>query len=144
MFRPRGNEQGESAELFEKRTETNDTYMDRLENLLTPEQWEALPKGREGRGGGGPGGFGGFGGGGPIKLADLPEQAQERMKQFDKNNDGTIDDTERQAMMDDFRQRGGPGMMGGGGQGGGQGGGRGGRGNGGGGNGGAPAGQSPN
>jgi hypothetical protein len=141
MFRPRGNEQGESAELFEKRTETNDTYMDRLENLLTPEQWEALPKGREGRGGGGPGGFGGFGGfggGGPIKLADLPEQAQERMKQFDKNNDGTIDDTERQAMMEEFRQRGGPGMMfGGGGNGGG---GRGGQGGGNRGNGG----QSPN
>jgi hypothetical protein len=138
MFRPRGNEQGESAELFEKRTETNDTYMDRLEKLLTPEQWEALPKGREGRGGGGPGGFGGFGGGGPIKLADLPEQAQERMKQFDKNNDGTIDDTERQAMMEEFRQRGGPGMMfGGGGNGGG---GRGGQGGGNRGNGG----QSPN
>lgn len=126
MFRPRGNEQGESAELFEKRTETNDTYMDRLEKLLTPEQWEALPKGREGRGGGG--GFGGFGGGGPIKLADLPEQAQERMKQFDKNSDGTIDDTERQAMMEEFRQRGGPGMMFGGGGNGGNGGGRGGRG----------------
>ena len=147
MFRPRGNEQGESAELFEKRTETNDTYMDRLEKLLTPEQWEALPKGRDNRGGGG---FGGFGGGGPIKLSDLPEQAQERMKQFDKNNDGTIDDTERQAMMEEFRQRGGPGaMFGGGGPGGGQGGGnggnggRGGRGGQGGGRGGN-GGQSPN
>ena len=64
-----------------------------------------------------------------LKLSDLPEQAQERMKQFDKNNDGTIDDTERQAMMEEFRQRGGPGaMFGGGGPGGGQGGGNGGRG----------------
>jgi hypothetical protein len=60
------------------------------------------------------------------------------MKQFDKNNDGTIDDTERQAMMEEFRQRGGPGMMFGGGQGGGRG--QGGQGGGNRGNGG----QSPN
>jgi hypothetical protein len=134
MFRPRPQD-GESQELFDKRTEMNDRYMSRLEGLLTPEQFESLPKGREsGRGGqGGPGGM--FGGGaGPIKLADLPEQAQERMKRFDKNNDGTIDDTERQAMMAEFRERGGPGMMFGGG-GGGNGGGRGGNGGGG---------QSPN
>jgi hypothetical protein len=52
------------------------------------------------------------------------------MKQFDKNNDGTIDEKERAAMSEAFR-----GGMGGGGGGGG-GGGRG--------NGGAPAGQSPN
>jgi hypothetical protein len=141
-----GSGRGESQELFDKRNETNDTYMERLEKLLTPEQFESLPKGNRG----GQGGMGGmWGNNGPIKLSDLPQQAQDRMKQYDKNNDGTIDDTERQAMMEDFRQRGGPGMMGGGGQGGGQGGGRGGRGNGGGGNGGggnggAPAGQSPN
>jgi hypothetical protein len=55
------------------------------------------------------------------------------MKQFDKNNDGTIDEQERTAMMEAFR-----GGQGGGGQGGGGGGG-GGRGNRG-----APAGQSPN
>ena len=138
-----GSGRGESQELFDKRNETNDTYMERLEKLLTPEQFESLPKGNRG----GQGGMGGmWGNNGPIKLSDLPQQAQDRMKQYDKNNDGTIDDTERQAMMEDFRQRGGPGMMGGGGggQGGGQGGGRGGRGNGSGGNGGAPAGQSPN
>jgi len=77
-------------------------------------------------------------------------KAQERMKAFDKNNDGTIDDTERQAMMEEFRQRGGPGMMfggggpgGNGGPGGGPGGGRGGRGGQGGGRGGN-GGQSPN
>jgi hypothetical protein len=51
------------------------------------------------------------------------------MKQFDKNNDGTIDEKERAAMSEAFR----------GGMGGGGGGGGGGRGNGG-----APAGQSPN
>jgi hypothetical protein len=70
-----------------------------------------------------------MGGNGPIKLSDLPQQAQDRMKQFDKNNDGTIDEKERAAMSEAFR----------GGMGGGGGGGGGGRGNGG-----APAGQSPN
>ena len=130
MFRPRGNDQGESSELFDKRTEMNDTYMERLEKLLTPEQWEGIPKGRDGGNrGGGPGGM--FGGG-PIKLSDMPEQAQERMKRFDKNNDGTIDDTERQAMIEEFRQNGGMGFGGGGagGGGGGQGGGNGGNGGG--------------
>jgi hypothetical protein len=126
MFRPRGgpgNGRGESGELFDKRTETNDTYMERLEKLLTPEQFESLPKGRENNGRGGWGGM--MGGNGPIKLSDLPQQAQDRMKQFDKNNDGTIDEKERAAMSEAFR--------------GGMGGGGGGRGNGG-----APAGQSPN
>jgi len=130
MFRPRGgpgNGKGESGELFDKRTETNDTYMERLEKLLTPEQFESLPKGRDNNGRGGMAGM--FGGNGPIKLADMPQQAQDRMKQFDKNNDGTIDDQERVAMAEAFRSG-----QGGGGQGGG-----GGRGNGG-----APAGQSPN
>jgi hypothetical protein len=76
------------------------------------------------------------GGGGPIKLADMPEQAQERMKPFDKNNDGTIDDTEREAMIQEFRQRGGGFFGGGGGGGNGGGGGRGGNGGNGGGRGG--------
>jgi hypothetical protein len=92
--------------------------MTRLEQLLTPEQREQLPRG----GGGGRGGQGGgmFGGGGPITLADMPEQARERMKEFDKNNDGTIDEKEREAMIAAFRERGG-GMFGGGGGGGGRG-----------------------
>jgi hypothetical protein len=126
MFRPRGNEQDESAGLFEKRADMNDRYLERLQALLSAEQWESIPKGRE-AGRGGQGGFAAFGGGGPIKLADLPQQAQDRMKQFDKNGDGTIDDTERQAMMEEFRRNGGPGgVMGGGGGGGGDGGGNGG------------------
>jgi hypothetical protein len=133
MFRRGGSDNGqsESAELFEKRIEANDTYMERLEKLLTPEQFESLPKGRDNNARGGMAGM--FGGNGPIKLADMPQQAQDRMKQFDKNNDGTIDEQERTAMMEAFR-----GGQGGGGQGGGGGGG-GGRGNRG-----APAGQSPN
>jgi hypothetical protein len=93
----------------------NDKYMERIKALLTPEQYESLPKQRGDRAGMG----NVFAGGGPIKLSDLPQQAQERMKEFDKNNDGTIDDTERAAMVESFRQRGFPGgggmMFGGGG-----------------------------
>ena len=137
MFRRGGSDNGqsESAELFEKRIEANDTYMERLEKLLTPEQFESLPKGRDNNARGGMAGM--FGGNGPIKLADMPQQAQDRMKQFDKNNDGTIDEQERTAMMEAFRGgQGGAGAGGGQGGGGGGGGGRGNRG--------APAGQSPN
>jgi len=127
-----GDQDAQSNKLLEQRGEMNDSYMNRLEALLTPEQREQLPRGGRGGQGGGMGGMFG-GGGGPIKLADMPEQAQERMKPFDKNNDGTIDDTEREAMIQEFRQRGG-GFFGGGGGGGG--GGRGG-------NGGAAGGNAP-
>jgi len=109
----------ESRKLFDDRNEMNDKYMDRIKALLTPEQYESLPKQRGNRAGMG----NVFAGGGPIKLSDLPQQAQDRMKEFDKNNDGTIDDTERAAMVESFRQRGFPGgggmMFGGGGGGGG-------------------------
>jgi hypothetical protein len=141
MFRRGGgNEATASGKLMDERGEINDTYMTRLEQLLTPEQREQLPRGG---GRGGQGGFGMFGGGGPITLADMPEQARERMKEFDKNNDGTIDEKEREAMIAAFRERGG-GMFGGGGGGGqgdGQGGGRGNRGGQGGGQGGGRGGQ---
>jgi hypothetical protein len=127
MGRDRNNQTGEVAEITQKRRETNDTYMERLKSLLTPEQFESLPRGGGGgggRGGNGGGGGGGGGGGmfgsGPIKLSDLPEQAQERMKQFDTNSDGTIDDAERSKMMEAFRNRGGGGGGGGDGEGGGR------------------------
>jgi hypothetical protein len=112
-----GDPDAQSNKLLEQRGEMNDSFMNRLEALLTPEQREQLPRGGRGGQGGGMGGMFG-GGGGPIKLADMPEQARERMKPFDKNNDGTIDDTEREAMIQEFRQRGG-GFFGGGGGGGG-------------------------
>ena len=122
MFRGQGggNAQTESRKLFDDRNEMNDKYMERIKALLTPEQYESLPKQRGNRAGMG----NVFAGGGPIKLSDLPQQAQDRMKEFDKNNDGTIDDTERAAMVEQFRQRGFPGGGGMtfGGQGGGQGG----------------------
>jgi hypothetical protein len=141
MFRGgRGGQGDPDAQSNKQRGEMNDSFMNRLEALLTPEQREQLPRGGRGGQGGGMGGMFG-GGGGPIKLADMPEQAQERMKPFDKNNDGTIDDTEREAMIQEFRQRGG-GFFGGGGNGGGGGrGGNGGNGGGRGGNGGQGGGQ---
>jgi hypothetical protein len=117
MFRGQGggNAQAESRKLLDDRNTMNDKYMERIKALLTPEQYESLPKQRGDRAGMG----NVFAGGGPIKLSDLPQQAQERMKEFDKNNDGTIDDTERAAMVESFRQRGFPGgggmMFGGGG-----------------------------
>ncbi|MFM8698565.1 MAG: hypothetical protein ACKOF7_07865, partial [Phycisphaerales bacterium] len=115
MFRRGGGNEGTaSGKLLDERGEINDTYMTRLEQLLTPEQREQLPRG--GQGGGA------MFGGGPITLSEMPEQARERMKEFDKNNDGTIDEKEREAMIAAFRERGG-GMFGGGGGGGGQGGG---------------------
>ncbi len=118
-------DEGEVAELMDKRGEMNDTYMERIKSMLTAEQFEQLPAtGRGGRGGqggragggGGGGGGGMFGGGGPITLADLPENARERMKQFDSNNDGTIDDAERTKMVEQFRQGGFGGGQGGGGR----------------------------
>ncbi len=111
-----GGNQGDVRNLMDKRSTMNETYLDRIKSLLTPEQFESLPKGRNDRQGGG-GQM--FGGNGPIKLSDMPEQARERMQRFDKNSDGTIDDTERQAMMEEMRNRGfggGPGGPGGGGQ----------------------------
>jgi hypothetical protein len=137
MMRPGQRDEGEVGDLMDKRRDMNDTYMERIRKLLTPEQIEMLPGGgdgggrggRGGQGGGGPGGM--FGGGGPIKLADLPEGPRERMKEFDTNNDGTINDAERAKMIEQFRSRGFGGPGGGPGGGDGQGGGqnRGGRGN---------------
>lgn len=150
-----GRDEGEMGELMDKRRDMDDTYMDRIKALLSAEQFESLPQGGGGGGGrggnGGGGGGGAFGGGGPITLADLPEGPRERMKEFDTNNDGTIDEAERAKMVEQFRERGfgGPGGgglgapgggQGGGGQGGGGRGGRGGNGGSGGGSNGAGAG----
>lgn len=130
MFRGPGGggaAESEARQLMDKRSATNETYIERIKALLTPEQFEALPKSRDTNG---PGGM--FGGNGPIRLADLPEGARQRMERFDKNKDGTLDDAERQAMREEFGNGGG----GGGGNGGGGRGGRGQRGGGGGGGGG--------
>ena len=126
MGRGRGGDQGQPdpvRDAFDDRAKLAESYQSRLKALLTPEQFEALPKGNErgGRGGmgGGPGGMGGnFGSG---KISEMPEQFQERAKEFDANKDGTLDDAERTKMFEDFRNRF-RGGQGGGGQGGGQGG----------------------
>jgi len=57
--------------------------------------------------GGPPGGAGGF--------QASPEMRQRMLERFDKNGDGQLDDSERQAMRDEFRSRGpgGPGGAGG-------------------------------
>lgn len=121
-----GGDQGQPdpvRDAFDDRAKLAESYQSRLKALLTPEQFEALPKGNErgGRGGmgGGPGGMGGnFGSG---KISEMPEQFQERAKEFDANKDGTLDEAERTKMFEDFRNRF-RGGQGGGGQGGGQGG----------------------
>lgn len=68
-------------------------------------------------GGAGPGGPGGFGDGGPPGggggFQPSPEMRQRMLERFDKNGDGQIDETERQAMRDEFRSRGGAGGGGG-------------------------------
>ena len=116
---------------FDERSELGTRYEERLKALLTPEQFEKLPRGRGGRGNGGNGGQRGQGGQGgnfdPQALIDrLPE---EQRKQFldavDKNKNGTIDEDERDGVREYMRQQFG-GMRGG--QGGGQGGRQGGRG----------------
>jgi hypothetical protein len=105
-------------EAFDKRERVEDSYLDRLKALLTPEQVEALPKPqRGGRGGGG------AGGGVTAMLDRLPaEQREAILKAADKNGNGQIDDDERGDAFRAMRDLGG---FGGGGRGGDQGGGRG-------------------
>ena len=126
--------------VFDERSELGDRYEERLKALLTPEQFEKLPRSTRG-GAGGRGNFGGGPGGGNFDpnamLERLPE---EQRKQFldavDKNKNGKIDDDERDGIRDYMRQqfgnmgggRGGQGGQGGQGGGGGRGQ-RGGRGN---------------
>lgn len=94
--------------LMDDRGAMGTRYMDQLKGLLTPEQQELMPKGRDG--GRNAGAFG------TGKISELPEQFQEAAKKADKNKDGTIDEDERSEM---FRgMRGGQGGGGRGGQGG--------------------------
>jgi len=147
---PNGNQNradDASRKAFDERNALGERYQERLKALLTPEQWDKLPKGR-GQGGG-RGGNGGPGGAGNIQglLDRLPEEQRKQfMDAVDKNKNGKVDDDEQQAVRDYMRQQfgnmrgggqggaGGPGGQGGGAQGGG-GRARGGRGGNGGGNG---------
>ncbi len=106
--------------LYEKRAELGNSTLEQLMALLTPDQVALLPNGGEDRervggrggqmggmmfGGGGQGGRGGLGGNGPVRIDDMPESMRDRVRSFDKNNDGTLDETERDAAFQDFRQR---------------------------------------
>jgi hypothetical protein len=93
-------------EAFDKREKVEDSYADRLKALLTPEQFEALPKpqrgGRGGAGGGGPGG------GMSAMLERLPaDQREAILKAADKNGNGQIDDEERGDAFRAMRELGG-------------------------------------
>lgn len=104
---PFGEQSGPLQEMFTKRGDLGDTYMRRLRDLLTPDQQAKLPqRQRGGRGqaafGGPDGGGGGMLGGG--RIADMPQQFQERVRQYDSNKDGVIDETERQAAMEGLRR----------------------------------------
>ncbi len=93
-------------DAFDSRAELAETYTDRLKALLTPEQFELLPKGgNERRGPGGPGGGPGGGGFGSGLISEMPEQFRERAKQYDTNSDGTLDEAERTKMFEEFRGR---------------------------------------
>jgi hypothetical protein len=103
-----------SRKVFDERNALGERYQDRLKALLTPEQWEKLPKGR-GQGRGGQGGDGGFGGqGGMQRILDrLPEEQRKQfMDRVDKNKNGEIDEDERQAVGEYMREQ--MGNMGGG------------------------------
>ncbi len=104
--------------LMDDRGAMGTRYMDQLKGLLTPEQQELMPKGRDG--GRNAGAFG------TGKISELPEQFQEAAKKADKNKDGTIDEDERGEMFRGMRGGQGGGGGGGGGQGGGGRGGQGG------------------
>ena len=124
--------------MFDERTALGERYEARLKDLLTPEQYEKLPRSR-GRGNGGPGGMGGPGGNfDPQALLDrLPEEQRKQfMDAVDKNKNGKIDEDERDGIREYMRQQfnnrgGGQGGNGGAGGGNGGNGGNGGRGQGG-------------
>jgi hypothetical protein len=119
------NAEDPTRKVFDDRGQVGERYQERLKALLTPEQFEKLPRAR-----GAAGGRGNFD---PNSFLDrMPEEQRKAfMDAVDKNKNGQIDDDEREGVREYMRQqfqnmRGGEG--GGGGQGGGGGRGRGGNG----------------
>ena len=100
------NREDPMRKVFDERNALGDRYEERLKGLLTPEQFEKLPKGRGGRGNGGPGGFG-QGNFDPQALLDrLPEEQRKQfMEAVDKNKNGKIDDDERDGIREYMRQQ---------------------------------------
>jgi hypothetical protein len=111
--------------VFDERNDLGERYEERLKALLTPEQFEKLPRGRGARGARGAGGPGGnFD---PNAFLDrMPEEQRKQfMEAVDKNKNGQIDEDEREGIREYMRQQfqnrgGGQGGQGGGGQGGGR------------------------
>jgi hypothetical protein len=93
-----GQEQADPVgDLMDQRGDVGTRYLEQLHAMLTPEQQDQLPKGRDGGRN-----FGNFGSG---KISELPEQMQDVAKAADKNKDGTIDDAERTELFNQMRQR---------------------------------------
>lgn len=104
--RGRGQSAGPLEEMMSKRGDLSNAYMRRLRDALTPEQQAKLPQRGRGPGRGGMGGFGGgMGALGDGRIADMPEAIRDRVRQYDSNNDGIIDETERAAAMEGLRQQ---------------------------------------
>jgi len=105
--------------VFDERSDLGDRYEERLKALLTPEQFEKLPRSTRGGGRGNFGGGPGFGGGNFDPNAMLERLPEEQRKQFldavDKNKNGKIDEDERDGIREYMRQQ--FGNMGGGGRG---------------------------
>ncbi len=100
---PRGGEDDPFREGMDRRGDAEERYVEQLRAMLTPEQQEAIP---ERRGGGGRGGQGGPGGGNADRRAEM-------IQRFDTNGDGELNEEERRAMFESFRNRGGGGGGGG-------------------------------
>jgi hypothetical protein len=96
----RGGEDDAFREGMDLRDQADERYVERLRGLLSPEQQEALPARRGGRGG--PGGQGGPGGGNADRRAEM-------IQRFDTNGDGELNEEERRAMFESFRNGGGGG-----------------------------------
>ena len=94
-------------EVFEQRSDVGERYLERLRALLTPEQIERLPCTR-GQGGA-RGGFGGGQGGAEGMqgmLERLPEEQRRQLLQaVDRNDNGQIDEDEREGLRQYMREQ---------------------------------------
>jgi hypothetical protein len=93
----RVREEDPIREAFAERTELDQKYRNRLEDLLTPEQVGMLPQRRQ-QGEGRRGDRFGFGG------AGAEERRARMLERFDTDGDGELSEQERDAMREQFRQ----------------------------------------
>lgn len=103
-----GGEEDPIQKVQDDRRDLGDRYIERVKNLLTPQQAALLPERQQGGRGfwGGQGGAGGGPGGGQGGFGGMtPEQQQEMVKRFDKNGDGQLNDEERRAAFEEFGRR---------------------------------------